>query len=329
MKTKILVNEFSPVLAPDSAAGAPAGGDASSAGPAAGGEAKPSKPVENIYGDGAPETGGDPETPETPETPEKPEGAETPESGGGEDFSDLQEFVEKEPEADPEKPAAGAPATPTAPALLKLDPESIAALRQQTAQPGQQQGEKLTPQQIRELLNPVEVTPETLKALGFTETTPEQVAGFQNFANAIVKNAYSLAKVMISKKEEQLMGMIQPLLGGYQEARVSQTKQAFFTKYPSLTKYEKLVKASAQEVSATNPDGSDKSQEQIFKEVAAATVATMRSLGITIQKPNANPGAAGGRPVPQPNKASPAGRSGGNGNAGGKPNDADADIYAR
>lgn len=251
--------------------------------------------------------------------------------GGDEDFGDLKEFLDEEKEegAEGEEAGKGKKAVKAEPAVLKIDPESLKQLRDSVAPAGKQEaGEQLTPQQLRALLNPVEVTEDTLKSLGFEAPTPEQVKGFQQFSNAIVKNAYSLTKVMLQKKEEELMGLIQPLLGGYQQAQQSQQKQAFFTKYPSLTKYERLVKAAAQEVSATNADGSPKSQDQIFKEVAAATVATMRDLGISF-KPNANPGAGGRSLVPPPNKQSPSGRSGGVGKAGGKTNDADGDIYAR
>lgn len=252
--------------------------------------------------------------------------------GGDEDFGDLKEFLEEEKgddDGDGEGGEKGKKAVKAEPPVLKIDPESLKQLRDSVAPAGKQEGgEQLTPQQLRALLNPVEVTEDMLKSLGFEAPTPEQVKGFQQFSNAIVKNAYSLTKIMLQKKEEELMGLIQPLLGGYQQAQQSQAKQAFFTKYPSLTKYERLVKAAAQDVSATNVDGSPKSQDQIFKEVAAATVATMRDLGISF-KPNANPGADGRSAVPPPNKQSPSGRSGGVGKAGGKTNDADGDIYAR
>jgi len=352
MNSKLLGNPFLlslPFMSPDEGGGGGA--------PVGGAPGKAAAGTENFYGAdaGGDDAGGDPEptakkgkldteagTSSVIEDDDDGEGKAAADSdegeaeggegeGGDEDFGDLKEFLEEEKEegVEGEEGDKGKKPAKAEPAVLKIDPESLKQLRDSVTPAGKQEaGEQLTPQQLRALLNPVEVTEDTLKSLGFEAPTPEQVKGFQQFSNAIVKNAYSLTKVMLQKKEEELMGLIQPLLGGYQQAQQSQQKQAFFTKYPSLTKYERLVKAAAQDVSATNADGSPKSQDQIFKEVAAATVATMRDLGISF-KPNANPGAGGRSLVPPPNKQSPSGRSGGVGKAGGKTNDADGDIYAR
>ena len=354
MNSKLLGNPFMlalPFHAPNEGGG---GGDA----PVGGSPGKPAAGGENFYGSPPADSGGEPAAPAVKKDKldtdarkssviddddgagegaggSEGEGAGEGGGEGDEDFGDLKEFLDGEGKGEGEGDGEGEgedkkkPAKPE-PAVLKLDPESLKQLRDSVQPAGKQEGggEQLTPQQLRAMLNPVEVTEDMLKSLGFEAPTPEQVKGFQQFSNAIVKNAYSLTKVMLQKKEEELMGLITPLLGGYQQAQQTQAKQAFFTKYPSLSKYERLVKAAAQDVQASNPDGSPKSQDQIFKEVAAATVATMRDLGISF-KPNANPGAGGRSAVPPPNKQSPSGRSGGVGQAGGKPNDADGDIYAR
>lgn len=323
-----------------------------SSGPGEGTPAKAAPAHDDIYG-GGPDEGGNDTPPEKPvkkpakaapkvtppaaeddEVPEQDEeddeGGEKGEGAGDEDFSDLAEFEEKKKddleeleegeEGEPKK----APAQPT---VLKLDKESIEAIRG-TAKP--EAGEKqMSPEEVRALLNPVIVTPEVLQSMGFSEVTPEQVKGFQNFANAIVKNSFSMTKVLLARKEQEFSGMLEPLMQERQQNRVSQTRQAFFTKYPSLSKYEKIVRSAAQEVQATNADGSERSQEDIFREVARSTVATLRSLNIQITKqPQATPG-AGGRKVPNPNKFSSPGRSGGDGAGVGKPNNPDADIYSR
>lgn len=291
----------------------------------------PASPADNFYSadtEGAPEGAAAPagDTPAAGgEDFTSPEG----EAPAGEDFVKIGEAGD-----DAAAPAEGeqaAPQAPQAPAqTLKLDPETIAALRaglQPPTAPAAPQSQ-LTPQQLKQMLNPVEVTPELLGTLGFTEATPEQVAGFQNFTNAIVKNAVSIARVMIDQKAKQFEETISPIAQQHQQAQVDQTRQSFYAAHKDLAPYEKIVKLAAMEVSPTRVDGSEKSQKEIFDEVAAQTRATLKSYNIHVTP--ANPGAPGRKVVPQPNKLSPSGRSGGDTNGQrGKPNNADADIYQR
>lgn len=219
---------------------------------------------------------------------------------------------------------------------LKLDPETIAELRKGLApQPLEKKSEpaKLSPQQLKEILNPVEVSADTLKSFGFENASPEQVTGFQNFANAVVKNAVSIARVMIDQKSKQFESTIAPIAQNMEKAQLDQTKNDFYSANKDLVKYEKIVKLAAAEVNPQKADGSMKTKDEIFKEVAEATRTTLKGYGVVINTP-ANPGAGGngnsGKQVPAPNKLSPSGRSGGDTNGQrGKPNDADADIYKR
>lgn len=223
---------------------------------------------------------------------------------------------------------AAAPVVPT----LKLDAETIAALRAQVpaAAPVQQkQALGLTPQQLREKLNPVEVSADTLRSFGFENASEEQVAGFQAFANATVKNAVSISRIMIEQARRDVEGSLGPIFAEREQTQLSNAKQTFYDSNKDLAKYEKIVQVAAADVSPRRQDGSFKTDKELMAEVANLARDTLKGYGIQLSSP-ANPGASGGRLVPQPNKLSPNGRSGGDNNGQrGKANDADADIYAR
>jgi len=216
--------------------------------------------------------------------------------------------------------------------LLKLDPETIAELRRglAPATPTKEAGPApLSTEQIKQMLNPVEVTMESLQSMGFENPSVEQIAGFQQFSNAVVKNAVSIARVMIQQQVKTFEAALSPLTAQHAESQEKQTRQEFYDGNKDLLKYDKIVRLAAKEVNPFAADGSEKTKEQIYKEVAVNTKATLQSLGIKLES-LANPGAVGGGNVPQPNKFAPTGRSGGDNNGQrGKPNSADADIYQR
>ncbi len=220
--------------------------------------------------------------------------------------------------------------TPPAPAstTLKLDPETIKAIRGDKGEQGQK---GMSPEEIQKLINPVVVSPDMLKGLGFENPTEDQVKGFQGFANAVVKNAVSLARVMIQQESKRFEEALTPISTHMQEQQSRGVRETFFKTFPTLTKYEEIVNTAAAKVSPTNADGSQKTRDQIFKEVAATSISLLRSLGINpTGKPSqdANHGTGHGEDFRrQPNAFPGSGRSGGQGNAGGKSNP-DADIYS-
>jgi len=257
---------------------------------------------------------------------------------GGEDDGLTDAERELLNEGKPQVGADGKPIVqPKAPApanTVKLDPESLAELRS-TLRPNQQREQapqNMSPEEVAKTFNPVVVTPETLKSFGFAEATPEQVAGFQNFANATVKNAVSIARVLIQREAERFEQFLTPISSHIQTQQAEHAKNEFYSTYPILKSYENIVKAAANEVSPTNADGAQKSRQQIYKEVASRTMQTLRSLNVQVTgKPaaGANHSAGQARSVGRPNALPGPGRSGSSGPAGGKPNNPDADIYSR
>lgn len=211
------------------------------------------------------------------------------------------------------------------PTFLRIHPDDL----KKVASPvGQQQEEKMTPEQLRAAFNPVEVTEDTLKALGFAEPTREQVKGFQEFANATVKNAVSIARLLIQKETKRFEQAVVPLQGYYQEQQRNQAFQRFYTQHKDLAKFPQIVKIALNEVEPTNPDGSPMSEQQLFKAVAVASRKQLQNLGVKINQPNANHSAGNGKPVPKANKFSSPGRSGGDQRSNNtRQNNPDADIY--
>lgn len=218
------------------------------------------------------------------------------------------------------------------PTVMKLDAETIAALRAQGASSAQVKKveETLTPEQIRELLNPVEVKEDAIKMLLDPEATmPDKVKALQDLLNATVKNSVSVTRLMMDRKEREFNSILTPIMRARQEQELAQTKSEFYETNKDLLKYEKVVKQAATEVKPTNPDGTQKSKAQIFKEVASVTRATLKEIGIDLKA--ANLGSEKRESVvPRPNKLSTSGRSGGDQSQGkGKENNPDADIYSR
>lgn len=324
---------------------APVGEIVDSGGPGVGQEAAPAPTEEgSIYGasddQGAtPGPGGKKDIPA--EGGEAPDVA--PERGAPtvEDFSDAVEEVEQ-PAEGAEQPVEGEEpvAEPVAPPTLKLDPETIAELRRginPEPKVEQKAPAQMTSAQIKELLQPVEVTADTLKSMGFENATPEQVAGFQNFALATVKNSVAVAKVMIKQARAEVEAALGPIMQEREQASMEKVQTNFYSKFGALKKYEKIVKAAAGDVNPIDASGKQKSQDQIFKEVAALATKTLGEYGVKInlnggQAANLGAGApatGGIRRVPAPPKPGASGRSGGSPDSKGKGNDPQADIYKR
>jgi len=244
----------------------------------------------------------------------------------GED-GDVEEGEEGEEELDENGDPIKKGKKKTKETVLRIAPEDLAALVGQRGDNRQQREEApLTAEQIRAMVNPVEVTEDLVAQIGH-EDPKVRMKALQNFANATVKNAYSLASMLMKKKEKEFVAAIEPLIQHHNESKLNGTKQTFYTEYKDLAKYDLFVKAAAEEV-----DGNGKSQKQIFREVAILARKKLQAMGIKIGKPQANHGAEGEERrsgVPSPNRFSSSGRSGGDQHSGkGKPNNADADIYS-
>lgn len=228
--------------------------------------------------------------------------------------------------------AAATPAAPAQPAVLRLDPETIAALRAQAAPPQQQAPQRLSQEALDKLLNPVRVNAELMKQLGFDAATPEQIKGFQLFADSISKNATSIAQLIVQQQVERFNQQLAPIMEFHQQEQIKRTENEFYTSYPNLKNYAPLVKAAARQISPTKADGSDKSVKEVFGEISEVVMQTLKASGINLPAGSANHSAgAGGQggqqgQVPTANSVASPGRSA-TGGGGGKPNHPDASIY--
>lgn len=247
---------------------------------------------------------------------------------GGEEKPDA----EVQPELNEDGSPKVAPTVEPKPQLMKLDPETIAALRQQVAPATPtKEAPKLTPQQLKEMLNPVEVTDEVIANMGHEDPAVRRET-LQNFANATVKNAVSIARIMIQQARKEVEAAINPISETMEQQRSEQVRNSFYTEHPHLTKFDKLVKQAALEV-GQDPSMSNADRKATFKAIADRVSATLKEFGVEVSPANLGAGGGangGGTKVPQPNKLSPSGRSGGDTNGQrGRANDADADIYKR
>lgn len=206
---------------------------------------------------------------------------------------------------------------------------------------GKQGGEgkpQLTPEQIKKLLNPVEITPEVLKGLGIAEPTEDQIKAYQAFTGMITKHMISVMNL----REENLMRKITeyatPMERFYQEQAAQRERDSFYKEFPKLQKFDKFVKFAATQVKPTDERGREKSLAQVRKEVANYTKNLLKDAGVDLDASgdeedndngsNTTHGAPGSRGsgVPRMSSMQTGGRSGGT-NKGGGGNNPDADIY--
>lgn len=147
---------------------------------------------------------------------------------------------------------------------------------------------ELTPE-LAESLKPVRVTPQLLASLGFEGATPEQVAGFQTFADAIVTHAAHVSSFLQQRALQELSQTYQPYVGYIQEQQRSAHRTSFFSENKDLQKYEKFVSFAAERVNPVKADGSEKSAKEISTEVATATRQLLKEAGINLDsQSNAN-----------------------------------------
>jgi len=193
----------------------------------------------------------------------------------------------------------------------------------------QQQVPELTQAQIRQLLNPVEVTPDVLRAFGIENASPEQVAAYQQFANSIVRNASSVANLVIEQKLRESLSPYQPYVNFIEQQQAKQHVDTFYSKHGELQKYEKFVQLAAQSISPVKADKTMKSANEVYDEVASSVKAMLAEAGVTIASPSANPSAVvnKGSAVPRMASLASTGRSQG-GQPSGEQNNPDADIYS-
>lgn len=239
-------------------------------------------------------------------------GDKKPEGQEGEEKPDGEEKPEGE-----EKPAP----------MLRLDPETIAQLRGDRAQREEPEGDKLSSDQIKAMLNPVEVTDQLVAELRSEDPKVAREAQ-QKLQLATVKNAVSITRVLINNARKEVEKALAPLMQHQQTTQLTQTRSEFYSANKDLAKYDKVVKAVTAEL-GEDPAAANMTKAQIFKEVSKRARAELKGMGINLAQP-ANLGAQGGKTVPKPNGVAPGGRSGGDSNGqGGKQNNPDADIYSK
>lgn len=246
----------------------------------------------------SPEQSEEPEEPEEPKKPEKPEGSDSP---------------------------SNAPVALTQEQIQEI----IKGVR---PEPTKEQKTELSEDEIKQMLQPVEVSPEHLRALGFEDPTEEQVQGLQTLFNQASQNATSIAKVMVEHIRNELQGRIEPIQGYVQQVKAKETEQKFYDTYPGLKPYDQLVKATAAQM-VNDPKYANLSEDKIFEAVAKSTTELLSKSGVQIEaeKTMAHHSAESNSTseVPSPAKTMGSGRSMGKGTVPSKDGfDPDADIYS-
>ena len=146
-------------------------------------------------------------------------------------------------------PAEVTPATVTDPAAVQpagLDAKSlVSALKeaglfaQQPAEPGQPAQPQMTEQQMRQALNVYEPTAEIVEAI--RQGGEPAVAALQQVVQGAVKQAVTLASLVLEKKMAEVDQRYSPAVNMAQEAQMKQQADRFFGKYPKFKGMEPLL----------------------------------------------------------------------------------------
>lgn len=185
----------------------------------------------------------------------------------------------------------------------------------------------LTPEEIKKLLNPIEITKEEVMAAFGVDPTPEQMKALEAILNKPVRNATALANLMAEQKLRKLEQTFAPIQAQHAEVQIKETRNAFHARHPAMKKYDELVAVATQQVSPVKANGKQKSRDEIFDDVAAHVTGILAKSGVKLEaKPTVNPEPAKGNAVPKMAARQQPGRSVGS-QSKGKQNNPDDDIY--
>jgi len=199
-----------------------------------------------------------------------------------------------------------------------------------------QREQRMTPEQIEKLLNPVKITKEFLIAHGITDPTDQQVKMYQSMSDMQTKHHMSLMQVQLEALQRRMLSQAEPMFEFYQRQEAERNKADFFKDFPNLKKFSKFVQFAASTVQAVDANGNEKSLKTVKAEIASATKALLKESGVDLDAQETEEGeetattlSAGGgaREVPRMTRMSSSGRSGAPSAKGGS-NNPDADIYS-
>jgi len=208
-------------------------------------------------------------------------------------------------------------------------------LQQRQRQEQSQREQRMTPEQIEKLLNPVKITKEFLIAHGIAEPTDQQVKMYQAMSDMQTKHHMSLMQVQLEALQRRMLSQAEPMFDFYQRQEAERNKEDFFKDFPKLRKFSKFVQFAASTVQATDANGNEKSLKTVKNDIANATKALLKESGVDLDALETEEGeetattlSAGGnsRDVPRMTRMSSSGRSGAPSAKGGS-NNPDADIY--
>jgi len=144
--------------------------------------------------------------------------------------------------------------------------------------------EEMSDEELDQLTNPHRVSAEDFTAMfGIDEPTKEQVASMQEFVNRTVNNATSISAFVAQEMFRQLQSQIQPVVQQSAASQQEQIVNEFFTTYPALKSHARIAALVAPTVNPIKPDGSRKNAQEIYSDVALATMETLKQSGVQLE----------------------------------------------
>jgi hypothetical protein len=226
-------------------------------------------------------------------------------------------------------PDPAAKVAPTVP--VTYTPEQVAELMKRgsaPATPAAVPAKPLTPEEIDARLNTFKPTAQDVADIA--EGGDKALAAYHKMGAAMVKNAVTVAGIIIQDEVRKLQAWAQPHVAYAQQQQANMAQAQYFTDNPTHVGLEPLVAQVAQQMTVEKFKGTP---AETFKEVGARVNALVARLKIPVTQPAANgtaPAAGVVKPAATRMSTVSTGGQGGAGGAGGSGgNDPEADIWSK
>lgn len=202
--------------------------------------------------------------------------------------------------AAPTNPTPAANPAPNPPAQTQLDDEAVKRIAKEvgmtinppapkTVPVNEKPINELTPEEFDTRFKRFKITPQFMNSIGLVDATPEQMGNLQSMADGIATHAIEMAQAVMDDKIRAMQSKYSGMEASYNKYEAERVKSEFFKTYPHLQGQDKLLQVVAKNLSPTKPDGSSKTNKEIYEELNVMTMQILQSAGVNPQATTPNP----------------------------------------
>lgn len=167
---------------------------------------------------------------------------------------------------------------------------------------------KLSPEEIDAQLKMLKIGADHLKACGFEDPTPEQIAGFQKLFDSHRENVLTMTNVLLEGRIGEVLKQYEGQFNYLQERQLLDQRENFYSRHTELKPFEKFVTLVAKDFTPVKPDGSQMTVAEAEEAIVKQTLGLLEGAGVKLDS-NATQNAASKAGVPKMAQVAGAGRS--------------------